>query len=606
MLSKENQLKVAGISAVLATTLGLGGALVAPATALAVPKVNPATPSNKTVEVKPTAEAEHKDNQTPEKDFNYQKDQDPDQGAHSTNGIVEVVRLYNQWTGEHLFTSDQNEVRDCEIAGWTNEQVYWKAYNHAGDQMREGAVAGDAIYRLYNPFSGDHLYTSSDTEYVSLQSEGWKGEGVMFYAAKPSDADPSKEAGSGRAIDQVYRQFNPHETVGTHCYAGIEENATMLSNGWLPDFVKDGKQMPAFYVFDLQHDTSENKISDALVRISKEYNANLNEYKALEKEIVDSIISGKFDKDALKNKIARINEIAKNHEAQLKDVESYLLTLKGKADKVIADLKDKYGDKLSEAYGYASEVGFKKDNYLMLKKQIVDAEKVAAEASSALTTNKLALAGAEAELQLAQAAQKAAEARVQEATKNVDTTSQDNKNYASFVEQLNAAKSDLEAAKKVVETKKAAVNKAKEPIEADETHMGSQKCYDAKAATVQALTQKAIAQTSLFKTNLEKFKDFRYKQSLKESQALRDVQFYNEYVYKLIDLNTDVKTLDVKSTQLKDAVDKGTGLTELSQLFTKAFADKKLPDAQAIKEALENAYADFFKNLQKEPEELQF
>ena len=38
------------------------------------------------------------------------------------------------------------------------------------------------IYRLRNPYSGVYLYTSSSSEYNSLISAGWSGEGTNFYA----------------------------------------------------------------------------------------------------------------------------------------------------------------------------------------------------------------------------------------------------------------------------------------------------------------------------------------------------------------------------------------------------------------------------------------
>lgn len=38
------------------------------------------------------------------------------------------------------------------------------------------------IYRLINPYSGVYLYTSSSSEYNSLISSGWSGEGQNFYA----------------------------------------------------------------------------------------------------------------------------------------------------------------------------------------------------------------------------------------------------------------------------------------------------------------------------------------------------------------------------------------------------------------------------------------
>lgn len=40
------------------------------------------------------------------------------------------------------------------------------------------------VYRLYNQYNGQHLFVSSESEYNSLVSQGWTGEGIVFYAFK--------------------------------------------------------------------------------------------------------------------------------------------------------------------------------------------------------------------------------------------------------------------------------------------------------------------------------------------------------------------------------------------------------------------------------------
>lgn len=41
------------------------------------------------------------------------------------------------------------------------------------------------VFRLYNPNSGGHMYTMSETEKKNLVSVGWKYEGVAWYAYDP-------------------------------------------------------------------------------------------------------------------------------------------------------------------------------------------------------------------------------------------------------------------------------------------------------------------------------------------------------------------------------------------------------------------------------------
>ena len=53
------------------------------------------------------------------------------------------------------------------------------------------ALAGGAtLYRLYNPYDGQHLLTEDAGEYASLQPLGWRGEGVSFYAAHTHTWEP--------------------------------------------------------------------------------------------------------------------------------------------------------------------------------------------------------------------------------------------------------------------------------------------------------------------------------------------------------------------------------------------------------------------------------
>lgn len=51
-----------------------------------------------------------------------------------------------------------------------------------------GNLSGDKsmipVYRLYNQYNGQHLFVSSESEYNSLVSQGWTGEGIVFYAFK--------------------------------------------------------------------------------------------------------------------------------------------------------------------------------------------------------------------------------------------------------------------------------------------------------------------------------------------------------------------------------------------------------------------------------------
>lgn len=131
--------------------------------------------------------------------------------SSTTTDAVEggIYRLYNQWSGEHLFTTSVTEYDSDAALGWTKEGVAWIAPS-----------TGTPVYRLYNPYSGDHLYTTDADEYASLASIGWRQEGVAFYSG----------GSDGVAI---YRLYNPYVTIGTHLYTtDASEYSSLAELGW--------------------------------------------------------------------------------------------------------------------------------------------------------------------------------------------------------------------------------------------------------------------------------------------------------------------------------------------------------------------------------------
>uniref|UniRef100_UPI002ACB13E2 glycoside hydrolase family 2 TIM barrel-domain containing protein n=1 Tax=Paratractidigestivibacter sp. TaxID=2847316 RepID=UPI002ACB13E2 len=127
-------------------------------------------------------------------------------------------RLYNPYTGEHFYTSDAAEVENCVAAGWNNEGVGWTA--------PLGSYAGATpVYRLYNSYveGGDHMYTASEDEKESLIAAGWTYEGIGWYSA-PAD---------GSTYVEVLRAYNPYAATGTHHYTTNEaEIDTLTDAGW--------------------------------------------------------------------------------------------------------------------------------------------------------------------------------------------------------------------------------------------------------------------------------------------------------------------------------------------------------------------------------------
>jgi surface protein len=127
-----------------------------------------------------------------------------------------VYRLYNPNSGEHFYTLSEVERDATVAAGWNDEGIGW----YAPDE------SDTPVYRLYS--GTDHHYTMDEEEKDALIAEGWKYEGVAFYSADPSE---------GIAL---LRQFNPFvdpeaatNNSGSHNYTTDQvENDYLVSLGW--------------------------------------------------------------------------------------------------------------------------------------------------------------------------------------------------------------------------------------------------------------------------------------------------------------------------------------------------------------------------------------
>ena len=130
--------------------------------------------------------------------------------SSKTTAYANVYRLFNPWTTEHLYTTDLSEAKGLASLGWNWEGITWVTPS-----------AGTSVYRLYNAFSGDHLYTARRSEYDTLVKRGWRGEGVRFHSVDSKD---------GTA---VRRLFNRYVTTGTHFLTtSVEEERSCVRVGW--------------------------------------------------------------------------------------------------------------------------------------------------------------------------------------------------------------------------------------------------------------------------------------------------------------------------------------------------------------------------------------
>lgn len=136
-----------------------------------------------------------------------------DMGNVSADDSQAVYRLYNPNTGEHFYTVNEAEYQSLQNVGWKDEGIGWYGADH-----------GDPVYRLYNPNAqgGDHYYTLSRGEAESLVSLGWIADNnwaPAFYSYGGTD---------------LYVAYNPNAQSGAHNYTtNLAEQNNLLNIGWL-------------------------------------------------------------------------------------------------------------------------------------------------------------------------------------------------------------------------------------------------------------------------------------------------------------------------------------------------------------------------------------
>jgi uncharacterized protein YkwD len=127
----------------------------------------------------------------------------------------DMYRLYNPWSGEHFYTASASERDATVAAGWSYEGIGWIAPDSSATP----------VWRLYS--GTDHHYTTDPVEKSALVAAGWTDEGLGWYSAD--------ETGT-----VLYRQFNPYvdpaaatNNSGSHNYTvSKQENDALVALGW--------------------------------------------------------------------------------------------------------------------------------------------------------------------------------------------------------------------------------------------------------------------------------------------------------------------------------------------------------------------------------------
>ncbi len=129
-----------------------------------------------------------------------------------------MYRLFNTFNGEHLYTSDYNEMITLNNGNtWNYEGIAWVA-----------PKTGQAVYRLFHPYTGEHFYTRDENEKDILSSQyGWTYEGVAWHTDSETDENACKTP--------IYRLNNSNmPLIASHHYTLDEHERDVLvaEYGW--------------------------------------------------------------------------------------------------------------------------------------------------------------------------------------------------------------------------------------------------------------------------------------------------------------------------------------------------------------------------------------
>ena len=140
----------------------------------------------------------------------------------SSGGTVALYRFYNPYTGEHFYTASTEERDTLVPLGWKYEGIGWIAAEPDSSENIK------PVYRLYNRYvpGGDHHYTTDENEYNELGKQGWIKEGYSWCAIDNLDDWFDVQT-------PVYRLYNPNASSGAHHYTtDAAERDALVEAGW--------------------------------------------------------------------------------------------------------------------------------------------------------------------------------------------------------------------------------------------------------------------------------------------------------------------------------------------------------------------------------------
>ena len=110
--------------------------------------------------------------------WSYEADQTTKTISASEEGAAPVYRVYNPNSGLHHYTTDKQEALMLKTLGWSYEGISLYAYD-------KHYTKGAPTYRVYCPFpdangQNQHIYTTNIGEVGALVALGYIDEGIAW------------------------------------------------------------------------------------------------------------------------------------------------------------------------------------------------------------------------------------------------------------------------------------------------------------------------------------------------------------------------------------------------------------------------------------------
>jgi hypothetical protein len=150
------------------------------------------------------------------------------QNAGDVLEVIPRYRLYNPNNGSHHYTSDSNEYDALATYGWIQEGI---ACYMCDEAVSIDTVVAVPYYRLYNPNTFEHHWTTDANEYNAMATYGWIQEGIDGYVFASQVID----------LEPLYRLYNPYNGLH-HWTMDANERGALIGYGWIDEGI-------ACYVF---------------------------------------------------------------------------------------------------------------------------------------------------------------------------------------------------------------------------------------------------------------------------------------------------------------------------------------------------------------------